>query len=206
MSESNILRIKSEKGNMYIFDALSNNIYQIEDEEDFNSITLNDLGHRNTRRVEADTSSDVHSAVLNHAKTLVIELTEKCNLRCTYCVFDEDSELDRNHTNKSIDFKKALKSINSFYKRTSNGIAYIVFYGGEPLLAFENIVKLVHHANKISNNKVKFSFTTNGTLLTKEKFDFLVSNDFLITVSLDGNKKIHDITRVTRKGNGKWDI
>jgi uncharacterized protein len=69
----------------------------------------------------------------------------------------------------------------------------ISFYGGEPLLEFDLIQECVQYANlKAEGRIVTFNFTTNGTLLTKEKLQFLVQNDIRITISLDGPDNIHD--------------
>jgi len=204
---NNILKLKSDKGGMYVFDAITNNIFNVENAIEFDSITINDLGHSSyKRKMDNITAQQCEFEVFKNAKTLVIELTERCNLRCTYCVFDESSNLDRSHSEKSIDLTYALTMVDAFYKRTSGEIAYIVFYGGEPLLEFGKIKNIVNYANKISNRNIKFSFTTNGVSLSKEKLDFLVENDFLITVSLDGSKDTHNKFRVTKSGKGTFDI
>ena len=204
--QDNLIKLRSSKGGMYVFDALTNNIYNIENEDEFKSLTINDLGHDKSQRLDPLKTKNIDHKILSSAKTLVIELTEKCNLRCTYCVFDESSPLDRNHANNSISLEVALDSVTDFYKRTSGEVAYIVFYGGEPLLEIDKIKKIVSHANDISNKKIKFSFTTNGTNLTKEKFKFFIENDFLITISLDGGKETHDKFRVTKNGKGTFNI
>lgn len=200
----NILTFNSNTGNKYIFDALTNNIYKAERDTDLESVKLTDLGHLNSLRDSALSAQEIESSISLNAKTLIIEITEQCNLRCTYCVFDEKSNIDRNHSSKSLSLDKALESVKKFSARTNQKDAYIVFYGGEPLMAFDTIKTIVCYAKSINSN-FKFSFTTNGYSLDKGHFPFLIENEFKITISLDGNKKIHDKYRITKNGNGTFD-
>ena len=190
---------------MYVFDALTNNIFSIETNEDFDSVCMADLGHESNLRLDALTFPEIHKEVGSKAKTLILEITEECNLRCTYCVFDERHIFERNHSTQVMPIELACEAVQSFYSRTSQEEGYIVFYGGEPLLAMETIRKIVDYANKISNNRLKFSLTTNGLALSEKKFDYLIKHNFLITVSLDGNKETHDKQRVTATGKGTFD-
>ena len=64
----------------------------------------------------------------------------------------------------------------------------INFYGGEPLLEFEKIKKIVNLVKTI-NPAISFSMTTSGSLLNEKTCDFLISNNFKLAVSLDLNKK-----------------
>lgn len=201
-----MLKIKSNSGRFYIFDAISNNIYDIDSEEDFNSADVTDLGYESSSRKNALIFDEMHNHVVSNAKTLIVELTESCNIRCTYCVFDDADTSERNHSEENISDDVAIKSIDDFFKRTNGEVGYLVFYGGEPLLSFKLIKKMVEHANAISARKIKFSFTTNAISLSKEKFCFLVDNDFRITVSVDGPKEIHDKRRISKNGKGTFDI
>jgi len=205
MSEYNLLKLKSDSGNLYVFDALTNDIFSIENEEDFGSVCMADFGHGSDLRLHPLEFHDLKNEVTSNAKTLILEITEECNLRCTYCVFDDKHIFERNHSDKTMPLELALVAVQDFYQRTNQEEGYIVFYGGEPLLAFEAIKQVVNFANKISNHRLKFSFTTNGLALSENKFDFLVENNFLITVSLDGDKETHDKQRVTVTGKGTFD-
>jgi sulfatase maturation enzyme AslB (radical SAM superfamily) len=66
---------------------------------------------------------------------------------------------------------------------------HIGFYGGEPLLAYNQIkhtVHLVQEKNKTGNKNIRFTLTTNGTLVTEEKLDFFNRNRFALMLSFDG--------------------
>ncbi len=197
---NNILKITSKSGRGYIFDAISNNIYETGGDVDLDKIGLTDLGYTSDLREHPLSRDNGHFSVINNAKTLIIELTEECNFRCTYCVFDETNQDERNHSELSISIESAKNELEKFYSRTNAVEAYVIFYGGEPLLAFEKIKELVGYGNKISNGNLKYSLTTNGVLLTEDKVKFLVQNDFIITVSIDGPQEIHDRFRVTKNG------
>lgn len=206
MSNFNLLKIKSKNNNFYVFDAINNNIYKIESEEDWIQLGISDFGHETDIRKNALYFKGTHEIVASNAKTLIVELTEECNIRCTYCVFDESDKTERNHSTKDMPQDLALKSVENFFKRTNGEESYLVFYGGEPLLNYSLLKLMVSHANEISRKKIKFSFTTNGISLTKEKFDFLIENDFRITISIDGPQPIHDKRRVSKNGKGTFSI
>ena len=199
---NNIIKLVSKSGRRYIFDAIGNNIYEVESDRDFRSIKLQDLGYSHDTRTDALSSESISDDVLKNAKTLIIELTEDCNFRCKYCAFDESHPQERNHSEKTLPIDAAKKEMESFYGRTNGREAYVVFYGGEPLLEYEKIIDLVNHGNLISNGIFKYSLTTNGVLLTKDKIEFLAKNNFLITVSIDGPQDIHDKHRISKNGKG----
>lgn len=198
----NIHKVVSTKNNFYLIDGFSNEIYQLDSQKDLSKITKNDL--LDYKKIENLIPHNYKNKIISQAKTLVLEITEQCNLRCTYCVFDDKFKNERTHSKKYMNLKTAYNAINNFQERISNE-AYIVFYGGEPLLQFDIIQKLVKYAKKKLKN-VKFSFTTNAIYLTKEKIDFFQKNKFLITVSLDGSKKIHDKYRIDKNYNATFDI
>ena len=83
-------------------------------------------------------------------------------------------------------------------------IRYISFYGGEPLLNFNLIEKCAHYLRKKCSN-IKFGLTTNGILLNKDVIAFLERNSFVITISLDGPKELHDKYRIDVNGQGSYD-
>lgn len=199
----NILKITTSNKRYYLFDGFSNEIYEINNQSDLDNITIKDI----ETNIEKQSLIPLNhnQKVINEAKTLILEITEQCNFRCSYCVFDEDYENERSHGTLKMEADTAFKAIDNFKSRTNDNQAYIVFYGGEPLLNFKFIVEITNYAKKIFNKKIKFSFTTNGLLLTKDKIDFLIENNFLITVSLDGDKTTHDKYRLDNKKNETHD-
>lgn len=138
-----------------------------------------------------------HSFVMHNLGQLTLQVTQRCNLKCEYCAYS-GNYFNREHTNKVMSFETAKKAIDYFISHSRDASFFgISFYGGEPLLEFELIKKCVAYADsRAEGRKVSYNFTTNGTLLTEEKYEFLVKHDFAILVSLDGPQEVHDRHRV----------
>jgi uncharacterized protein len=148
----------------------------------------------------------------NGFRQLILEVASGCNLRCKYCIYSEHYPTYKTYTNQIMTEDTALKAVDYYLanflkvqKINPTRIPNIGFYGGEPLLNFEVIKKVVEYANK-KYNGILYHITTNGLLLNEEVRKFLVENDFSIIVSLDGDKENHDRNRVTPEGNGSFDL
>lgn len=136
---------------------------------------------------------------------IIVNITEQCNLRCQYCKFSGSYRYARTHTNRSIQ-KEVLEQIPNFIARyfDSNEEFTLGFYGGEPLLRF-NELKWLTLAVKKSHPKCRNALTTNGVLLnSREVIEFLARHHFNIYISLDGEQDIHDRYRVDYSGKGTF--
>jgi uncharacterized protein len=140
-------------------------------------------------------------------KSLGLEVTQNCNFRCKYCVYGECYSSRRNHKNRNMDWPTALNAIKIFMQHSSKAERKnIGFWGGEPLLKFDLIKKVVNYVKKqYPDEDIHYSFTTNGSLFNDENIEFLIKNNFHILVSLDGPKHINDKYRADIKGNGTFD-
>ena len=146
--------VQSSSLNKYLFDSLTNDIYQLEPDFKIPSNATRESLELPVFSRNSLTPIDSQEKVSANAKTLIIELTEQCNLRCSYCVFDDNYENERSHSSKKISIDLAKKSIDDFLTRTSDE-AYIIFYGGEPLLEFKIIKELTDYAkNRLDSSKV----------------------------------------------------
>lgn len=139
---------------------------------------------------------------------MILQITQKCNLRCRYCIYSADNEFNRNHSNKVIDFEEAKKAID-FLKDHSVDSEQITIglYGGEPFLHFNLMKKIVEYADMaFEGKKVVFHVTTNGTLLRDEVIEFLISerSRFHVLFSLDGPESIQDASRCFPDGSGTY--
>ncbi|NLH77248.1 MAG: radical SAM protein [Acidobacteria bacterium] len=137
---------------------------------------------------------------------IILEVTEECNLRCRYCIYDPSFSQKRNHGNKEMAFDTAVQAIDYLAghsgRKDKVGIS---FYGGEPLLRFPFIKECVRYAKgKIPEQKLFFSMTTNGTLIDRDISAFLSKNEFAVHVSIDGPQEIHDENRISRAGIGSF--
>lgn len=145
---------------------------------------------------------------------LVLEITQKCNLRCRYCVYSESYPGVRGYNPKDMDEDTALKAIDLYFSLLREGRAYnpyrepsVAFYGGEPLLNFELIKTCINHITQnYKDFNPHFVMTTNSTLLSEEIVAFLSEHQCEIVVSIDGPKEEHDRNRVFPDGTGSFDI
>ena len=129
----------------------------------------------------------------NKMKTMILQVTQRCNLRCEYCIYSGDYK-NRSHVNKDMPWEIAKQAMDYFiaHSRDTNPIM-LAFYGGEPLLNLMLIKQSVEYIKeKAFGKNIKFAITTNGTLLTHEIVDFLVENNFQLAISLDGPESVHD--------------
>ncbi|MBE6187924.1 MAG: radical SAM protein [Rikenellaceae bacterium] len=136
--------------------------------------------------------------------SFILGLTEQCNLRCTYCCYSGKYANKRVHSTASMDYNgidKIFAYINSF---TSKRPIKIFIYGGEPLLNYDLVQYAIVEARKLWKNDVNFTVSTNGTTLTRERIDWLVANNVILAVSIDGTKPFHDRHRVDALGNGSY--
>ena len=162
--------------------------------------TLKTQGYLKEKHVKVSEHSVTeyyHSFVNHNLGQLTLQITQRCNLKCEYCTYS-GNYFNRGHANKVMPFEIAKKAIDYFISHSRDASYFVIsFYGGEPLLEFELMKQCVKYAdNKAEGRKVSYNFTTNGTLLTEEKYEFLVKHDFRILVSLDGPQKVHDRHRV----------
>lgn len=113
-----------------------------------------------------------------------IKITDACNFNCSYCYQRKKA--------KSLDFKDIKKSIDFFLSRLNPG-AFINFYGGEPLLDFKLIQRIVLYIKQKSQGKtLRFSITTNGSLLDNSVIDFFNEYGFSVLVSCEGTAQDFD--------------
>lgn len=137
-------------------------------------------------------------------ENVTLEVTEKCNLRCKYCIYNPSHKEYREFGHKNMSWETAKKAIDLLINHSKDAEqVHIGFYGGEPLLNFELIKQAVKYA-KSNFKEITFAMTTNAALVTEEIADYLLQNDFDIIVSLDGPKDIHDANRITIDGTGSF--
>ncbi len=125
-------------------------------------------------------------------KTVIIQVTENCNLNCVYCY--------QHSKTKHVIKKDLIKEIlsNSILKYNNYDEIHFEFFGGEPLLCFDMIKDVAEWMwTRDTNVPYLFFATTNGTLLTEEMKKWFSTNKtrFILGLSLDGTKEMHDLNR-----------
>lgn len=139
---------------------------------------------------------------------LVFEVTESCNMRCSYCVYGGMYNNAVNRSNSSLTADMMLNAIHEILDRRDPKLTKIMvgFYGGEPLLLFNEIKKVISCIDaEVSPFKVCWLMTTNATLLTDEVADFCCSHNIDLLISLDGNS-IHNKYRVFNNGMPTYEL
>ena len=139
-------------------------------------------------------------------KALCLHIAHTCNLNCSYC-FASQGKYHGERALMSFEVgKQALDFLvsNSGTRRNLE----VDFFGGEPLMNFDVVKKLVEYARSIEkehNKNFRFTLTTNGVLIDDDVIDFANHEMSNVVLSLDGRKEIHDRFRVDYAGNGSWD-
>lgn len=130
-------------------------------------------------------------------------LTEECNLRCDYCFVGEKRP-------RRLSWETARQSVDFLMKHSKSEMdLYICLFGGEPLLEFSLMKRVVEYAQDRASNLGKtmhFSCTTNGTIMSQEIAEFGMKHGFNFLLSIDGDKIAHDAHRKMVDGSGTWDI
>ena len=150
--------------------------------------------------------TNLDEIISNGIENVTLEVTEQCNLRCKYCIYQDAHSEYRTFGKNNMEWSVAKKSIDylkahSKYANHRN----LGFYGGEPLMNFDIVRKSVAYVEEIFSDPVDFAVTTNATMMTDEIADFLAENEFNVIVSLDGPKELHDANRVFVDGTGTFE-
>ncbi len=139
-------------------------------------------------------------------KALCLHIAHTCNLNCSYC-FASQGKYHGERALMSFEVgKRALDFLieNSGTRRNLE----VDFFGGEPLMNFDVVKKLVEYARSIEKEKGKnfrFTLTTNGMLVDDDVIDFANKEMSNVVLSLDGRKEVHDRYRVDYQGRGSYD-
>lgn len=156
---------------------------------------------------------------------LVLSLTERCNLRCTYCYYKVS------HEARSLVMSDEIMeaAIRLAFERTialRQTFLNITFFGGEPLLCMDAIHRGVEFAKSLvaerfgddfvvgvgaaekssTKFRLRFAVNTNGTLLDDSIIEFMKRERFRVYLSLDGPEAHHNICRRQVDGTGSFKL
>jgi uncharacterized protein len=136
--------------------------------------------------------------------SLLINVTQVCNLQCVYCAAGKDGTYGR--PEKRISVEKTLPQLKILMSRLKTGDDFhVTFIGGEPLLYPEGIRLICDYVSEAAKEKdlaIRFMVTTNGTQFSESTLALLNEFAFHITVSLDGQPEINDKTRLSKGDKG----
>lgn len=130
-----------------------------------------------------------------------------CNLDCSYCYYLSKEMLYAGSRFRMAD--ELLETyIRDLIEADRSPEVMISWQGGEPMLmGLEFFERSVRYAQKYRQPGTRISYTiqTNGTLLDDEWARFLKKHNFLVGISIDGPKRLHDAYRLGRNGQGTHD-
>jgi radical SAM peptide maturase (CXXX-repeat target family) len=152
-------------------------------------------------------------------KTITIQVTEDCCLNCSYCY-------QNNKSKEIMNFDTAKRAIDDILERSDKVKDYIDSYdtagviidfiGGEPFMAINLISEIsdyfIDRLIELDHpwlNRFKFSICSNGVLYFQPEVQAYIKKHFnhlSFSISIDGNKKLHDTCRVFHDGKGSYDM
>ena len=136
--------------------------------------------------------------------TVWLNMTNACNLECTYCYVHKTAEQMTEKTGKL-----AIDNVISYALKKQFKQLKLKFAGGEPLLNFKQIQTLYHYAQQLTqqhNISLQAVILSNGTLLTETVANWIKNNHVDLMISVDGLGKIHDKQRPAKNGQSSFSL
>lgn len=139
-------------------------------------------------------------------KSMCLHISHDCNMRCRYCFADGG---DYKRARGLMSYECGCRAID-FLLEKSKGIKNLEldFFGGEPLLNFDVVKKLVAYGRekeKEYGKNIRFTITTNGVLLDDESIAFINEHMSNAVLSIDGRREVNDYMRPLANGCGTYD-
>lgn len=158
-------------------------------------------------------SKDLYKDIANtegesnsYIKAMCLNIAHDCNMKCAYCFA---SQGDYKGKRELMSFDVGRRAVDLVIKKSGpRHNIEIDLFGGEPLLNFDVVKKIISYAReqeKKYNKNIRFTITTNATLLDDEKIDYIDKNMGNVVLSIDGRKEINDRIRTRLDGSGTYD-
>ena len=139
-------------------------------------------------------------------KALCLHIAHDCNLACRYCFAGEGEYHGRRAIMSYEVGKKALDLLIASSGSRKN--LEVDFFGGEPLMNWQTVKRLVAYGRSQEEKHAKrfrFTLTTNGVLLNEEVMEFCNREMGNVVLSIDGRPQVHDRMRPFRSGKGSYE-
>lgn len=197
----------------YFFEKNSNEIVMLlKDKYNVNSINEGIEEIKNLINEGMLNSSDPYKDMVlgsdgpSYIKAMCLNIAHDCNLKCKYCFA---SEGDYNGERKLMSFDVGKRAIDFVIKNSGpRHNIEVDLFGGEPLMNFEVVKQIVDYARdmeKLHNKNIRFTITTNATLLNESNMDYIDKNMGNVVLSIDGRKEVNDKIRKRYDGSGTYD-
>jgi radical SAM additional 4Fe4S-binding domain len=204
-----------------ILNAYKNGVELIKLHEEFGKTLVDSIVKEIASLREKNIISDTNNDFYSMAKSVISQLSERkkpsltdgvfmiaqnCNMACKYCYGGNAGS----YNSKGLMSRQMAKDFLCYFLSTGEDRPYqnVVFFGGEPLLNMDVIVYIIELWEKwkfkYKGRKLKFSLTTNGTLLTPKITEYIKKKEISISISLDGPEEIHNAYRVFPDGQGSF--
>ncbi len=170
-------------------------------------LELKNAGKLFTKDTFEPIAGDLKAKTAGVVKALCLHVAHTCNLNCSYC-FASQGKYHGERALMSYEVGKQALDFLVSHSGTRRNLE-VDFFGGEPLMNFDVVKRLVAYARSIEKEKGKnfrFTLTTNGVLVDKDVIDFANREMSNVVLSLDGRKEVHDRYRVDYSGKGSWDL
>lgn len=144
--------------------------------------------------------------MINSLNIMVKPSSSNCNMRCKYCFYCSISRKRIHQSWGFMNFELLEKIVQKALNEAEHACTF-AFQGGEPtLVGIDFYKKLLEYEKKYNKKNIKINnaIQTNGLVIDEEWARFLAQNDFLVGISLDGTKDIHDLYRVDNQGKGTF--
>lgn len=141
---------------------------------------------------------------MEHLTLLIKPASSLCNMRCKYCFYHSLADKRENTSYGIMSEETAVNIIKKAFENANQSVSF-AFQGGEPTLAgLDFFAFFVEKVKELNSKKVKvfFSVQTNGLNVSEEFAKLFSEHHFLVGLSLDGNKEIHDFLRIDAAKNG----
>jgi serine-type anaerobic sulfatase-maturating enzyme len=130
-----------------------------------------------------------------------------CNLDCKYCFYLEKEVLYPDTAKWAMPADVLESYIQQYIQQQNTDVIHFAWQGGEPTLLgvdyFRNVIAL--QAKYADGKRIENAFQTNGVLLNDDWGSFFAENNFLVGISVDGPRELHDAYRVDKGGQPTFD-
>ena len=168
--------------------------------------SLKDAGKLFTPDTFADLAGTFKERSGDVVKALCLHVAHTCNLNCDYC-FASQGKYHGDRALMSFEVGKQALDFLIDHSGTRRNLE-VDFFGGEPLMNWDVVKRLVQYARSVEKERGKnfrFTLTTNGMLIDDDVIDFANREMSNVVLSLDGRREINDRTRVDYQGRGSYD-